>query len=91
MKCLKCGTTIPSELVFCESCQEEMDRHPVKPGTPILLPKRPERHMGKTSHKRVKKPEEVIANLRSLIFWLLLVIMALLTALGISIWMIFTI
>lgn len=87
MKCLKCGTAIGSDQVFCAPCQEDMERHPVKPGTPIVLPNRPERVTGKTSHKRVRKPDEQIANLRSLVFWLILFIVALITVLVIVIWM----
>lgn len=86
MKCMKCGTTISSDQVFCESCREEMERYPVKPGTPIQLPTRPEKAL-KTTHKRVRKPEEIIANQRAFIFWLILLIVALGVALGICIYM----
>lgn len=37
MKCLKCGRE--TDQTFCESCREEMNRYPVKPGTIIQLPK----------------------------------------------------
>lgn len=84
MKCLKCGTSITSDQVFCAPCLEDMERHPVKPGTPIVLPNRPERPVGKSSHKRIKKPDEQIKNLRSFIFWLLLVVVALIVALVIT-------
>lgn len=87
MKCLKCGTAITSGQVFCGSCQEDMERHPVKPGTPVVLPNRNERHVGKSSHKRIRKPEDQIANQRSFIFWLLLLIVALITALAITVTM----
>lgn len=84
MKCMKCGTSIKTDQVFCESCQEEMSRYPVKPGTPIQLPKRPEKVVAKSGHKKVRKPEDTIAKLRALIFWLLLLIVALATALAIA-------
>ena len=90
MKCLKCGTSIPSDQVFCDPCQADMERHPIKPGTPIVLPSRPERPVGKSSHKRVKKAEEQVKNLRSFIFWLLLLIVALMTALGVTLFMLFS-
>ncbi len=90
MKCLKCGTAISSDQVFCAPCQEDMERHPVNQGTPIVLPNRPERAVNKASHKRVRKPEERIANLRSLIFWLVLLVVALGTVLAITIWMLLT-
>lgn len=87
MKCLKCGTTIPSGQVFCEGCQDDMERHPVKPGTPIVLPYRPERSASKSSHKKARKAEEQLANLRSFVFWLLLLIVALIAALAITVTM----
>ena len=37
MKCLKCGRETGQ--TFCEGCLEDMDRHPVKPGTIVQLPK----------------------------------------------------
>lgn len=90
MKCLKCGSAITSDQVFCGNCREDMERHPVKPGTPIVLPNRPERYVSKASHKKARKPEEQIANLRSFIFWLFLVIVALLVALGITVALLLT-
>lgn len=85
MKCMKCGTTIPSEQVFCNTCLEDMERYPVKPGTPIQLPNRTEKVSAKTSHKKAKKPEEIIGNMRALFFWMLLLIVALATALAITV------
>ena len=38
--CLKCGKKIEDKAAFCNSCQEDMSRYPVKPGTVIHLPKR---------------------------------------------------
>lgn len=90
MKCMKCGTAVPSDQVFCESCREEMDRYPVRPGTPIQLPNHPEKNYAKNIHKKNRKPEETVANLRALIFWLILLIVALGVALGICIYMILT-
>ena len=85
MKCMKCGTTIPSDQVFCNTCQEDMERYPVKPGTPIMLPNRAEKVTTKTGHKKTKKPEDIIAGMRVFFFWLLLLIVALATALAITI------
>ena len=85
MKCMKCGTTIASDQVFCNTCQEDMERYPVKPGTPILLPNRAEKVATKSGHKKAKKPEEIIAGMRVFFFWLLLLIVALITALAITI------
>lgn len=38
MNCLKCGREIPFGQVFCEDCQSEMARYPVKPDTVVQLP-----------------------------------------------------
>ena len=38
--CLKCGKETLEKAAFCEECQEDMSRYPVKPGTVIHLPKR---------------------------------------------------
>lgn len=37
MKCLKCGRDTRG--TFCETCLADMERHPVEPGTIVLLPK----------------------------------------------------
>lgn len=41
MLCMKCGREIEAEQVFCEECLAGMEKYPVKPGTVVLLPKRP--------------------------------------------------
>ena len=41
MHCMKCGKEIPDQQVFCDTCLEAMDRHPVKPGTAINILSRP--------------------------------------------------
>lgn len=38
MQCLKCGKETADERTFCQSCMEEMEKYPVKPGTPVQLP-----------------------------------------------------
>lgn len=40
MQCMKCGREIPVGQVFCRECLDDMERYPVKPGTPVLLPSR---------------------------------------------------
>lgn len=40
MYCLRCGNETANEQVFCEKCLENMERHPIKPGTPVKLPNR---------------------------------------------------
>lgn len=40
MECMKCGRSIDPGQVFCESCLKGMEKYPVRPGTPITLPRR---------------------------------------------------
>lgn len=40
MECLKCGRPTKESNVFCQDCLTEMERYPVKPDTPVVLPKR---------------------------------------------------
>ena len=40
MYCLKCGREIDGQQVYCNGCLEVMSRYPIKPGTPVQLPKR---------------------------------------------------
>ena len=88
MKCMKCGTTIPSGQVFCDNCLENMAKHPVKPGTPIQLPNRATSPAAKPSHKRAKKvhkPEEQVVLLRRTVIILSLLVVALVAALSFAI------
>ena len=66
MPCMKCGKEVSEDQVFCEECLAEMERYPVKPDTPVLLPNRapiaPQRK--RRSQPRVRKPEEQLAALR---------------------------
>ena len=67
MTCMKCGTEIPENQVFCDHCLSVMEQYPIKPGTHIHLPKRaassdPVRKPGKK--KRAPSPEEQISALR---------------------------
>lgn len=73
-QCLKCGKKAPENAVFCDECLEVMARYPVKPGTVIHLPKRPN-----TPNSSVKEFEEPslaarLADQRKLIRWLTSVI-----------------
>lgn len=66
MNCIKCGRELDSEGVFCAECLADMERHPVKPGTVVLLP--PQR-VENTSKKQPRKrrtltPEEQIKRLK---------------------------
>jgi hypothetical protein len=83
MNCLKCGTEISGEQVFCESCLADMAKHPVKPDTPVLLPTRSKPLPAKRTHRKLYKPEEQVVSQRKLIGWMLALILVLMVAVGI--------
>ena len=66
MQCVKCGRDSAGEQIFCESCLSGMEQYPVKPGTPVNLPKHYADQLPKrTSHrKRPLTPDEQILYLR---------------------------
>lgn len=59
LNCMKCGREIPLGQVFCKDCLEDMSTHPIKPGTPVVVPVHdtpvPQR---RAPIRRVRKPEE---------------------------------
>lgn len=83
MQCIKCGRETEPKQVFCPDCLASMEKAPVKPGTPVTLPKRPKREYVPPVKK--DKPEEVIFRLRRQIKGLTITIITLVVALGISI------
>ena len=87
MKCLKCGQTLSTEQLFCDSCLKDMDRHPVDPGTPLVLPTRSRTLPVKRPHKRMLLPDEMIAKQKKTIRRLIvaLILTALLAATAIAI------
>lgn len=86
MKCMKCGVSIPSGQVFCESCLTDMAQHPVRQDAPLLLPRREKQQVGKRSKKKVRKPEEQVTLLRKIISVLLMTVLVLAIALTVSIY-----
>lgn len=90
MFCMKCGKEIPEEQVFCEECLADMALHPVKPGTPVLLPVRP----AQANAKRGARKKEVSAQLqlkrqRGAILWLCGLLLASWVGLGVTVAMLF--
>jgi hypothetical protein len=61
MNCMKCGAETKDDKCFCENCLAGMERYPVKPGTPVILPER--RYISaKRPARKQRKPEEIIAS-----------------------------
>ena len=87
MSCMKCGKEVSEEQAFCEECLAEMERYPVKPGTPVLLPHRdiivPQRK--RRNIRRIRKPEEQLAALRNTLRLLCVILCLLLVIATVSI------
>lgn len=62
MQCLKCGRGIGDGEVFCKECLTVMEANPVKPGTPVVLPRREEQPR-KAAVRVQPKPEDTIRQL----------------------------
>lgn len=87
MNCMRCGVEITSGAVFCDACLADMETHPVKPGTPVNLPRREKQQPVKRSKKRVHKPDEVIGILRRWVIWLMAIVLTLAIALSATIYL----
>lgn len=87
MYCMKCGTKLPDDRVFCDSCLAEMERYPVKPGTAVYLPRQDTQAGVKkpTPRKKTISPEETAARLRKTVAWLTGLAVTLAILLGISV------
>lgn len=86
MNCMKCGRETALGQVFCKECLAEMDKHPVKPGTPIVLP--PQNTAStprRTPTRKVRKPEEQVTLLRRLLLAVSLVLLAVSLAFAITV------
>ena len=86
MHCIKCGREAENNHVFCEHCLSRMDATPVKPGTPVVIPKRPQKVYAPVIKK--EKPEEQIPKLQKIIRILCWICAGLVLALSVSIGMI---
>ena len=65
MGCMKCGRDLQDGQIFCGSCLEDMDRHPVKITAPVLIPAR--KALDSASRRPVRRKlsaEEQIRRLR---------------------------
>ena len=86
MNCMKCGREIGDDQVFCEYCLIEMQQHPVKPGTVILLPNQEPVSVRKPTRKKkaVLAPEEQLPKLKRKVWALRTVALLLAALLGIA-------
>lgn len=66
MYCMKCGAELKNSGVFCENCQADMEKYPVKPNITVQIPYRPSSAQTKKKPRRHKyvKPEEQIRHLK---------------------------
>ena len=89
MSCIRCGKEARVDQVFCEECLADMERHPVKPGTPIQLPNREVRGTTKRSSFKLaaSKWQDKIFRLRYTIFWLIVIIILLAAVLALAVCM----
>lgn len=89
MQCLKCGREIPVGQVFCQCCLADMEKYPVKTGTPIRIPKRQESApVKKQSHRRPPADPEVQVKRLKLRLWIAnLLLLILLAAAAVGGWM----
>lgn len=83
MQCMKCGRKTAPNQVFCSECLANMEKAPVKPGTPVTIHKRPQRTPALSVKK--EKPEEVILKLHRQIYGLTILIFALFITLVFSV------
>lgn len=88
MNCLKCGRETQEDHVFCDSCRQEMEAYPVRPGTAVMLPQRREEAASKKTKRHVKAPvsmEDQVRRLKKQRFWIsftaILIVLALISAL----------
>lgn len=63
MQCLKCGRETQDSHVFCDTCLAQMEKHPVKPGTPVSIYKRTQKPISNPVKKQ-KKAEELLPKLQ---------------------------
>lgn len=81
MNCMKCGRETALGQVFCKECQADMDRYPVKPGTPVILPPPPAVNTNRRSTvRKPRKPEEQLSRLRRLMISMLVLFMIIIAA-----------
>lgn len=64
MACLKCGRDTEEGTLFCTGCLLTMQKYPVRPGTPVVLPTRERVVPKKAPKRRVLSPEDQLKTLK---------------------------
>ena len=90
MYCLKCGRETQDDKIFCEECLQLAQIYPVKPGTPVQIP-RQDSAKKPTVQKRTISPEEQIENLRKRLRRTGILLFAVTVALALSLGIVFNI
>ncbi len=72
MGCLKCGRKTENNQVFCPTCQEVMQQHPVKPGAIVHIPRRsaPAADKAASETQWEATPAGQLSRLRRAVRWL---------------------
>ena len=74
MNCLKCGTEIAEDQVFCADCLAVMAKYPVKPNVAIQLPHQRQPLPQKKAHQKRRqapRPEEKVESMKKWLRFLL--------------------
>ena len=88
MNCMKCGKETSGDYdVFCQDCLDKMEAYPVKPGTPVHIPAQPQHAPLRKPHRKIRNvdPEEQIRRLKQSIKRLVICLILLLAAWGVTI------
>lgn len=88
MYCLKCGRETLEEKIFCEECLQLARMYPVKPGTPIQLPRQDTAKKAPTQ-KRAVSAEEQVESLKKTVRRMGFLLFLMTVALGVSLATIF--
>ncbi|MBE6916399.1 MAG: hypothetical protein E7470_00660 [Ruminococcaceae bacterium] len=73
MSCMKCGRDTEEGRTFCAVCLEDMEQHPVRPGTVVWLPEHKDAPVEKKKQHRLysfQKSADQITTLRNRCRWL---------------------
>ncbi len=74
MNCLKCGKETTHGQVFCDDCQEVMQKYPISPSAVVHLPKRSSASEKPADYEEEESAADVISQLKGIIRWLTLTV-----------------